>query len=362
MRFVFRTDASTKMGSGHVMRCLTLAEELKKYGSDITFISRAHEGNLNGLISDKGMKVAELSAPDSCSAPVGNGCSDDYAEWLGVTQEQDARESINALGKTIPDWLIVDHYDLDESWEKTIRPHVKKIMVIDDLANRPHECDLLLDQNYYQEKNRYQRLVPKTCPQLLGPKYILFRKEFSIARKSLLPRNGKVRRILIFFGSSDPTNETTKALETLQQLDLQGIKIDVIIGNNNQCIPEIERLTLLTPNAKLYIQTNNMAELIAAADLAIGSGGSSIWERHLLGLPTITIITADHQIEVMESVEYFKTIWNLGWYEDVSKSILADAITHALEDPKTLITMSEKALSIFKINKPDWIRSNLFLC
>ena len=82
------------------MRCLTLAVELKKNGSDITFISRAHEGNLNGLISDKGMNVAELSAPDSRSVPVGNGCSNDYAEWLGVTQEQDARESINGLGKT----------------------------------------------------------------------------------------------------------------------------------------------------------------------------------------------------------------------------------------------------------------------
>ena len=100
MRIILRTDASLKIGSGHAMRCLTLAEELKKSGAEITFISRAHEGNLNDLIYHKGMKVVELSAPDSRSVPVGNGCSNDYAEWLGVTQEQDARESINGLGKT----------------------------------------------------------------------------------------------------------------------------------------------------------------------------------------------------------------------------------------------------------------------
>ena len=153
MRIILRVDGSTKMGSGHVMRCLTLAVELKKNGSDITFISRAHEGNLNGLISDKGMKVAELSAPDSRSVQVGNGGSNDYAEWLGVTQEQDARESINALGKTIPDWLIVDHYGLDEAWETVLRTHVKNIMVIDDLANRIHDCNLLLDQNWFENKD-----------------------------------------------------------------------------------------------------------------------------------------------------------------------------------------------------------------
>jgi len=339
-----------RMGSGHVIRCLTLADRLRDLGANVGFICKESPGNLIDFIREtEGFTVDPL--PDNPPLSLNDWSAD--AEQTGAILQQ----------KQHPiDWLIIDHYALDHRWECDVHRYVKKIMVIDDLANRPHECDLLLDQNYYQEKNRYQRLVPKTCRQLLGPKYILFRKEFGIVRKSLLPRNGKVRRILIFFGCSDPTNETTKALKTLQQLDLQGIKIDVIIGNNNQCIPEIERLTLLTPNTKLYIQTNNMAELIAAADLAIGSGGSSIWERHLLGLPTITIITADHQIEVMESVEYFKTIWNLGWYEDVSKSILADAITHALEDPKTLISMSEKALSIFKINKPDWIRSNLFLC
>ena len=205
MRLIIRADASIEMGSGHVMRCLALAEELKKNGFDITFITRAHEGNLNGLISDKGMKVAELSAPDSRSAPVGNGCSDDCAEWLGVTQEQDARETINALGKTIPYWLIVDHYGLDELWEKTIRPHVKKIMVIDDLANRHHDCEMLLDQNWFDDKeSRYRGLVPAGCTQLFGPEYALLRPEFAEARKNLKPRTGEVKRIFVFFGGADP--------------------------------------------------------------------------------------------------------------------------------------------------------------
>ena len=188
------------MGSGHVMRCLTLAEKLKKNGSDITFISRAHEGNLPGLISDKGMKVAELSAPISRSDAVGNGSSDDYAEWRGVTQEQDIRETVKVLGKTIPDWLIVDHYALSEKWEKTVRHSVQNIMVIDDLANRSHDCDLLLDQNWFENMGtRYEGLLPANCTKLLGPEYALLRPQFSevkIAKQC----NRKSIEYLFFWG------------------------------------------------------------------------------------------------------------------------------------------------------------------
>ena len=299
MKIVIRTDASIKMGSGHVMRCLTLAEELKKNGSDITFISRAHEGNLNGMISGKGMKVVELSAPDSHSAPVGNGCSDDYAEWLGVTQGQDARETINVLGKTIPDWLIVDHYGLDESWEKTIKSHVKKIMVIDDLANRHHECEMLLDQNWFDNKeSRYRKLLPTGCTLLLGPEYALLRPEFSEARKKNKPRNGGVKRIFVYFGGSDPHNLTKMTLMVLCELELSHLEVDVVIGQNNLQESELKELCLKRPFTQLHTQVDNMATIMAKADLAIGAGGGTTWERICLNLESCVIIIAKNQDEV----------------------------------------------------------------
>ena len=150
MRVVFRVDASTKMGSGHVMRCLTLAEELEKNGSDVSFISRAHEGNLNHLISKKGFQIHELQNSISTKLNKKSIKGDNYDRWLGATEDKDAQETIKAIGIDKPDWLIVDHYALSEKWEKTVRPTVKNIMVIDDLANRSHDCDMLLDQNWFE--------------------------------------------------------------------------------------------------------------------------------------------------------------------------------------------------------------------
>tara|TARA_B100000519_G_scaffold191899_1_gene192771 strand:+ start:1171 stop:2259 length:1089 start_codon:yes stop_codon:yes gene_type:complete len=333
MKIVIRTDASIKMGSGHVMRCLTLAVELKKNGSDITFISRAHEGNLNGLISDNGMKVAELSPPASRSAPVGNAGSDDYAEWLGVTQEQDARESINALGKTIPDWLIVDHYGLDESWEKTIRPHVKNIMVIDDQANREHDCDLLLDQNWFENmRSRYKSLVPANCTQLLGPEYALLRPEFSKIRKSLKQRNGKVDRIFVFFGGSDPPNLTSMTLRVLSEPELAYLKVDVVIGDSNTHHHELKNLVALRDSTSLYVQVDDIASIMAKADLAIGSGGVNTWERMCLQLPALVIGFSENHKVLLGDLVKNEYVNYLGSVSDVSEAFVKNEILNKISN------------------------------
>ena len=120
MRFVFRTDASAKMGSGHVMRCMALAEKLMENGAFVIFISRAHEGNLNHLVSEKGFQVLELPKATSVDINKESTNGDDYKAWLGVTEEQDAQETIDAIGVEKPDWLIVDHYSLGNNWEKKI--------------------------------------------------------------------------------------------------------------------------------------------------------------------------------------------------------------------------------------------------
>jgi UDP-2,4-diacetamido-2,4,6-trideoxy-beta-L-altropyranose hydrolase len=331
VKIFFRVDASIKMGIGHAMRCLTLAVELKKNGSDIIFISRAHEGNLNNLISDKGMKVAELSAPASRSAPVGNAGSDDYAEWLGVTQEQDARESINALGKTIPDWLIVDHYGLDESWEKTIRPHVKKIMVIDDLANRHHDCEMLLDQNWFDDKeSRYRAIVPAGCTLLLGPEYALLRPEFAEARKENKPSNDDMKRIFVFFGGADPFNLTGMTLRALSDLELAHMEVDAVIGENNPHQAELKKLVTQRPHTNLYIQVDNMASIMAKADLAIGGGGATTWERICLNLESCVVIIAKNQNEVNGHLARKGYIHLLGYVHEINPKFLKENIVYRI--------------------------------
>ena len=164
VRIVIRVDSSIQMGSGHIMRCLTLANALRKKGAILTFICREHPGHLFDLIETSGYQLIRLSAPKFLSS--GNLSS---SQMLGVSQKEDAQETMSRM-KAIGycDWLIVDHYSLDIVWESAMRSAVKTIMIIDDLANRRHDYDLLLDQNYYRNLNdRYDGLVPVDCLNLL---------------------------------------------------------------------------------------------------------------------------------------------------------------------------------------------------
>lgn len=338
---VIRVDSSVIIGSGHVMRCLTLADELKHRGANVIFICREHTGHLTRLIENKGYKVELLPRTEIEYISSANDVA--HAAWLGVPLHQDADDTIMALKRIKPSWLIVDHYAIDNRWETKLRPFVNKIMVIDDLADRPHDCDLLLDQNLYQAlETRYDNLVSQSCNKLLGPKYALLRSEFASARKKLRQRDGYVKRLLVFFGGVDPTNETEKTLQALiGNIDHQ-IEVDVVVGSGNIHKEQIHNLCSAQNGFIFHCQVNNMAELMASADLSIGGGGATTWERCFLGLPSITIVVAENQLEASLAVEKAGAAWNLGWHENVSVKSIMDAIKHALDNPDLLLDMSLK--------------------
>ena len=185
MKITFRTDASLQIGTGHVMRCLTLADALAARGAYCQFICRAHDGNLIEFIRRKGLTAHPLPAgaalPRSPTDPT-------HAAWLGATQAEDAEACAPILAAQRPDWLIVDHYALDARWERALAPHYRKLMVIDDLADRPHSCDLLLDQTFGRDAADYRPLVPADCRLLCGSHYALLRPEFAALRPYSLQR------------------------------------------------------------------------------------------------------------------------------------------------------------------------------
>lgn len=204
--------------------------------------------------------------------------------------------TIEVAHKLFPDginWVVVDHYDLDVQWERSIRSFAYHLFVIDDLADRMHDCDLLLDQNYYLDLEiRYNDLVPHSCRKLLGPSFILLRDEFINQKRALRKRDGFIKHILVFFGSSDPTNQTKRVLDALVLLQLNEIEIDVVVGMSNPHRNSIKEHCDQSLGLNFYCQVSNMAELISKADLAIGAGGGAMWERCYLGLPTITVVFA----------------------------------------------------------------------
>ena len=345
---VIRTDSSLKIGSGHVTRCLTLAEALRDSGATVRFVCRDLPGNINDIIFKKGFKVHELSALDLDEGREHyTEVVADYTHWFNVTQEQDAVETLDVLDSMCPDCLIVDHYGLDCDWENRLRPHVHKLMVIDDLANRPHDCDLLLDQNYFGDgENRYEGLVPPTCTQLLGPRYALLRPEFAEARKKLRRRTGEIRCVFVFFGGTDPENFTGCALAALSDPELARLEVDVVLGKTNPNRASIERQVATRPNTNLYVQVKNIAELMVRADLALGAGGATTWERLCLGLPSIVTILSENQRKFSETLGKAGLQICLGNVKELSVSDLKFAALKRLKTVESNRRQSEQCLEV----------------
>lgn len=336
MLVVIRADASTSIGSGHVMRCLTLAHRLKKEkNAKVVFVMRVLPGNLIGVVEKQGFEVLRLSPANQTYSLNG------YGLWLTVPMEVDAQQTIDLLqhylqehGCDVVDRLIVDSYALDEQWELMLRPYCNKIMVIDDLANRRHDCDILLDQNFYLNKDaRYAGLVPEHCKMLLGPEHALLREEFYEAKKHLRKRDGNIKNILVFYGGSDLTNETEKAIKALVQLHDEGYSFtaDIITGLSNSRREKIEKICSKYHFLHYYCQVSNMAEFMNKADLMLGAGGSTTWERLYMELPALVTAVAENQIQGCRDCSQAGIIEYLGINEDVRVDTILEALHKKLD-------------------------------
>lgn len=347
MQVAIRTDASLVIGSGHLMRCLALAEALREKGIKVFFICRTLKGNLIGLIEKKGFEVYKLAGEDSHGKLQGQ--PSDYSAWLGVSWERDAAQVRDILekNKTTVDWLVVDHYSLDKRWEKALRPYSKEIMVIDDLANREHNCDLLLDQNYHPEMAaRYKKLLPQQSRILLGPNYALLRREFADARKNPRRKSRLIKRIFVFFGGTDSTNETAKCLLAINRINRSDISVDIVLGINNPHKVAIKRLSAKSKQVKLYVNTGNVARIMAKADLAIGAAGTNTWERCCLGIPSLTIAVSANQEPIARNCEKAGISVYLGRPQDVNVDAINRALSKLIENNTGIQEMRKAAFEL----------------
>jgi UDP-2,4-diacetamido-2,4,6-trideoxy-beta-L-altropyranose hydrolase len=293
MRVAFRADASVTIGTGHVMRCLTLADTLQARGVDCRFVTRDLPGHLGALIAERGFAVSLLEASTG-PAPSG---PPDHAAWAGVTWQQDLADTLAVLDRA--DWLIVDHYALDARWQQGLGDRVGRIMVIDDLADRPHAAALLLDQNLGREAKDYNGLVPDDCRILTGPRFALLRPEFAAHRERSLTRRQtpQLAHLMVTMGGTDAIDATSQVLRALKDADLpEGLRISVVMGSR---APALERVRALAADmpwpTEVLVDVRDMAALMTDADLAIGAGGSTNWERCCLGLPGVVVETAENQ-------------------------------------------------------------------
>lgn len=347
MKVAFRADASIQIGTGHVMRCITLAEELRRQGHRCMFICRSHEGNLAELIISKGFDIHLLNSPVRKVKWAKSEPWPAHAAWLGVSWQTDAEETLKAVGSDT-DWLIVDHYALDINWERRLSGSVRQIMVIDDLADRDHDCAVLLDQNLGRQDADYDGLVPPDCRKLIGPNYALLRPEFAELRRSSLKRRGspELNRILISLGGVDYNNVTGKILEALASSPLSAqSQLDIVMGGAAPHLETIKTQARSIPfEAVVNVNVTDMALRMSKADFSFGGAGSTSWERCCLGLPSLTIILADNQKLIGSALEQCGCA-ELSTVNEVSNRV-KEIVERAVVRPSVLKVMSDNSQSV----------------
>lgn len=286
MHIAFRTDASVDIGTGHVMRCLALADAWRQRGATCTFVCRPQAGHLLELIAERGHRALAL-------AQTGTGV------YPHTDPLEDARATAQALAGQAPDWLVVDHYGLDRTWETAARDVGKRLMVIDDLADRAHDCDLLLDPNLGRSRAHYDGLVPAHAQRLTGPAHALLRPEFAHERDTSLARRAKApaTHLLIAMGGIDKDNATGRILASLRAGGLpESARLTVVMGSRAPWLAQVQQQAAHLPcPIRVWVDACDMADLMAASDLALGAAGGTAWERCCLGLPSLLLVLAPNQ-------------------------------------------------------------------
>lgn len=334
-RVAIRTDASDIIGSGHVMRTLAIAHRLRALGSSVVYLCRDRPYNMYGTIAAAGYEVAQLPAVEAPPDP-----------WLGASYEQEIADSARELEIRSPiDLIIVDHYSIEARWEDRMREFSPHIMAIDDMANRRHSCDILLDQNLGAESGRYDSLAPLHTRRLLGPKFAMLREEFRPYVEQPRKRAGTVERILVFMSGFDPGNETAKVLRALDMLAQRPSRVQVVLPEDAPHAANV-REHCERSGFQYLGRVQSMAPLMNDADLAIGGVGSTTWERCAVGLPAVVITVAENQRSGAQAGAQAGAFCWLGDASNVDEDLIAQAIAQLQRDPERVRAISQRARAV----------------
>ena len=284
------------------MRCLTLALKLSNQGHSCEFVCRQFTGNDIQRITRAGFAVHLLNPVDESRLQ-----TNDTSTWVGVSTIDDLFETLAVVDAQIYDWVILDHYGLDSVWQEGIKSVCKKLCIVDDLCNRNLECDLIINQNGGIDSSMYAGLKRAHTKLLIGPKYAMLRDEFAMWRPVSLSRRSlpEKRKILVSMGGLDVVNATSNVLMVLAAVSRTlEISVDVVLGVTAPNVSTVRTImSNLSYESYLILSPPDMAKVFTFADVAIGAGGSTCWERCCLGLPTFQVAVADNQQRVCSYLE-----------------------------------------------------------
>ena len=317
---LIRADANAQMGTGHLMRCLALAQAWQSQGREVIFITACENEGLLQRLSDEGLQIVTLehSYPDP-------------ADWEITSQ---------VLSTHPGAWVVLDGYHFDSACQLQVKESGHPLLVIDDMAHLDHYyADVVLNQNIHAAQLDYS-CEPYTR-LLLGVEYVLLRSEFLAWREWQREIPDVARKVLVTLGGGDPDNQTLKVIRALRQVDVDSLEAVVVVGASNPHFNELQSAIRHLPFAiRLVRNVSNMPELMAWADVAVSAGGSTCWEIAFLGLPSILLMLADNQQGIAEGLNKADVALNLGWYKEVTRKQIAGALSNLVNNCKRRRQMS----------------------
>jgi UDP-2,4-diacetamido-2,4,6-trideoxy-beta-L-altropyranose hydrolase len=320
MHVLFRTDASAAIGTGHVMRCIALAQAMHDTGDEVAFVSLGLEERLN---QEKLHTIRISAAPYS---------------------KEDARETAWHAKKIGMEWVVVDGYGFDAHYQQALKEEGLQILFLDDFGHADSYCaDIVLNQNVSAREDLYQKRTPN-IRLLLGPQYALLRREFCAWKERRNARTGPVRNLLVTFGGADPENVTTKVIRALARTAYTG-SVTVVAGTSNPHLQDLKQLAAPFKTIRLITDARDMSALMAEADLAIAAGGTTSWELLFMGVPFLTGTFAENQVKVAEALEDQELAENVGWYPDRTEEGIAERLSRVLDDEQWRTAHSKKGLA-----------------
>ena len=354
-----RADSSSLIGGGHVGRCLAIAEELRRRAIHPTFVCRSLPGNIIGVIEGLGYRVARLTS----HVAFGGATIPPLAHWLGTTCDEDARQTIDVLHSMAagPSLLVVDHYALDAQWESQVRPRVARLVAIDDLADRAHDVDALVDATRIGDSGDtvYATRLATSCKRMFGPKYALVRREFNVHRPNSPKPTGDVRSALIFYGNADFGRDCLKTLRAIALRPQLRMTFHLVTGTANADRDEISRLAAGLPHVRVYERVRDLAALMGEADVFVGGAGAVTWERFCAGLPGLAIATAENQCASIQRLTRIGAAYYLGRSSEVGVDDLARAFDWIFQRPEQLREQSERILALVDGRGPERVVAEL---
>lgn len=343
-----RVDSGAVIGGGHLSRCIALAETLRRRGAEVTFIIREHFGNACSRVEALGFGLYRLEAPPSAAEP------ERYGSWLGAGIASDAAATVSATEDLKADWIVVDHYGVDREWERIVRRACGRLLAIDDLPGRAHDCDLLVDHNLQpRETSSRSRARCTTGEQLLGPRYALLSETYKSARRVASRSPGEAARVVVFFGSSEPAGLTATVLRALSCDGLGDLHVDVVVSGDERSIDDVRQVARKRGRCTVHAALPSLAGLMLRADIAVGAGGVAMLERASLGLPSLVATIADNQRAPAEAMAGRGAIALLGQADRLGERDWAAGLLGLCSDVPRMWEMSRAAAALVDCWGPD---------